>query len=86
VRSGSNPFHLIQTKKEGKWVDHKINWFICENSQRQMVCVNPGESAQTSVEVESDLFPVKIGMEYADGKLAEQTVWSRPIERDQTKE
>jgi len=86
VRSGSNPFHLIQTEKDGKWVDHKIGWFICGNSQRQTVFINSKESTLTSVEVEKDLFPVKIGMEYANGNLAEQIVWSEPIELDQISE
>jgi len=86
VRSGSNPFHLIQTKKNGYWADHKIGWFICGNSQRQTVFINSKESTLTSVEVEKDLFPIKIGMEYANGDLAEQTVWSEPIELDQVRE
>ena len=86
VHSGSNPYHLIQTQKDGKWVDLKNYWFVCGNSQRRTVCINPNESAQTSVEIDTDLFPVKIGMEYANGTLAEQTVWAEPIELDQIRE
>ncbi len=86
ARSQSNPYHLIKKKIENKWVNHDINWFVCGTSRQESVVINPNESILITVEIDNDLFPVKIGIKHAHGEKREQEIWSSSIELNNNKE
>jgi len=79
--SESSPWYKIQKWENGKWVGHNVGWF-CGTGLRQ--CVIPSaRSSVIPVHVQADLFPIRVGVEYARGKKREQEiVWSARIEEE----
>ena len=84
--SESSPWYKIQKWVEGRWVDHPVGWF-CGTGLRP--CLIPsGHSSVIPVHVQDDIFPLRVGIEYAEGETEEvgQVVWSAKIERNSSDE
>jgi len=78
--SEASPWYKIQRWVDGKWIDHPVGWF-CGTGLRH--CIIPsGQSSIIPVHVKMDLLPVRVGVEYSNGKKPQkerQIVWSKRI-------